>query len=256
MIYLNTTTINPKEHIEDGVNYGRHIKIDPKQITDDMLAAIFALDITALTLTNNATRDEIDWNINWNFYNGSRQKENLDFLRNKAFEQIRYLNCQANYLGNISAIADLPHLEYFKCHAGFHGGFDFSKIKSVNSMKKLSLSYSLGDVKGLSKCKQLEHLTIFYYKHIPGAPSKDMGDFAPLTNLKYLDFRNSHVHTLDGLQYLTNLETLKISHLFNLKTIAALKGNKNIRHLTISHCEQIEDIGIVETLPNLESFNT
>ena len=211
-----------------GVNFELLIIVDTKSINGNLLKFISNRKIKAVTIS-------------------FEQEKDLVCLKDAAFKQVEFLNLVGDVIEDINEVATLKNLISFSFQGVFLTPFDFSELKKL---KMLEILYNHGKTNGISKCEGLEHLRIYHYK----SKTKSLEEFSSLTNLKSLNFRQSHINSLDGLKNLKSLYSLDLCYLRNLQNISALNNNESIVSLTIQYAKKISDWGAIGTMKNLKGL--
>jgi len=115
---------------------------------------------------------------------------------------------------------------------------DFLEKKEQKKIKKITLSKKKGgiNVKGLSKCTNLQNLTI----DVDGK-MKNAKEISKLKNLKVYSVRNAN-KTFD-ISKNKKLEDLIITEMSGMKTIS-IKDKKFLRSLTIEYCDNLKKVKV------------
>lgn len=213
-----------------GKNYGLLVIINPKDIGNNLLDFISSRNIRALTVSI-----------------GTTEAKNVDFLQNKAFCQIEYLNLVGNLIDGIGGITLLQNLTCFIYNGVFSMPFDFSELKKLRILEVL---YNPNKTNGIPTCTELEQLTIYHYK----AKEKTLDEFSSLVNLESLSFYQSDIYSLNGMQNMNSLKYLRLNYLKNLQEIVALHNKKSLNFVSIQNAKKINDWEVIGSLENIQEL--
>ncbi|MGO5093901.1 leucine-rich repeat domain-containing protein [Clostridium sp. LCP25S3_F10] len=159
--------------------------------------------------------------------------ESIEVLKNKTSLQHLYLS--NNSIRDFSPISNLKNLQILYLSHNYSSNYDYAK-DYYNNLKdrdfKLNIPIEFKD-------KVFEELV---RKEI----NKSSGYVYPsdLENIKELDFHNTHIEKLNGIENMTSLEKLNLSGT-DIKDISLLKYLTNLREVNISNTS-ISDITALE----------
>lgn len=196
------------------------------------------------------------------------------------FRNLPYLsdiNLRNNQIINIDGFANLPQLLALDVSENFIT--DISNLAKLESLTCLDLSDNpINDIEPLLKLKRLKELGLAnvatsdvsdlkisyfnssknYYdciKIVEQAPigTSDFSDLNRMTNLTHLKLNGNKLESIYMLSNLSNLIYLNLSY-NNIADLSVLEELKDLNYLDISHNIDIEDISVIQSLPNLKTI--
>ena len=92
------------------------------------------------------------------------------------------------------------------------------------------------NILGIHECVGLKKLKIWNY-----APNlRNLMEMNKLQNLEKMELIQPRIDTLDGIEYLSRLNSLEVYYSRTLKDITALEKNKNISNVVLEHVPKIK----------------
>lgn len=169
---------------------------------------------------------------------------NIDFLENFSF-----LEGLSISLNNFE-FAHLYHCRKLKeliIPFEYKGFADFSYFEHLES---LDVDMSNDGCETLLRCKNLNFLNLTNY------PYQDFSFLNELNELRYLSIlQGSCISNLRGIEFLVNLNNLKISGCSSLREITSIVNLINLRNLDFHRCLNIKNLEPVGRLVRLKRFN-
>ena len=143
-------------------------------------------------------------------------------------QRLRSLNLRANAVRDISPLASLHKIEYLNLHSN-SAIVSILPLRNLRSLEKLILAnVTVGD--------QVEIL-------------------GHLTNLHYLNLRNSGIEDISPLANLNGLAYLNLHSNPSINSIVALNNLPKLETLLLAHVPIGDQIGFLQRLPNLKELN-
>ncbi|PFT49495.1 hypothetical protein [Priestia megaterium] len=173
----------------------------------------------------------------------------LEFL--KQCPTIEEIALESEYLQDISGITHLKNLKVLSLseETVIDGKNEIDLGKLLN-LETLYLTWSKR-IKGINKLLNLRELAIWKYK----PKSKDLGELAPLKNLRKLILVQSNVENLNGISKLEKLRKVELNSLRKLNSLSDIKMlSEYLTNLEIESCKNVEDLIEIEHLERLESL--
>jgi hypothetical protein len=170
-------------------------------------------------------------------------------------------------LEDISFLKDYTFLEQLDVTSA--NDFDFSFLKNLTNLKKLSINVEGNNEINLGSLTQLQYLSIQWRKQITGFDNctslsslgliefkeKDLQKIQGLKNLAELRIKTGTIENLSGADKLINLRTLNIGNCKKLQSIKAINHLPSLKELYLDTCPNIYDYDEVTDLPNLDTLN-
>lgn len=169
--------------------------------------------------------------------------ENLEFLKILT-ETIDNLLITNLTLQDISAVHYLTNLKKLTIRNFSKTVIDLSKFPLLESFtidwiwKKR--------IRGLSKCKNLRLLKLYYYPH------HELGEIAEITTLEDLGVGNGPLRNLKGIENLKKLKSFSVSYCRNITSLDELTHIPNLEELKIESCSKITNINFVSEFKKLK----
>ena len=162
-----------------------------------------------------------------------------------SLKKLYIANCE-----NFKILTNLKNLEYLEIDT-IYSQEDYQEIKNIPNLKSLSLSYvSLQEYLLKDLPKNLNEL------YLRNCELTDISEINQFTNLEKLEiqgtYSNQGLNGLDSINQLVNLKYLLLNNL-ELTDIDFLNNNSYIQTLDVSY-NNLEDISVVKTMPNLENI--
>lgn len=174
---------------------------------------------------------------------------NLEFLKHCPI--IEEIALESECLQDISGITYLKNLKVLSLSEETvidgKNGIDLGKLLNLET---LYLTWSK-KIKGINKLLNLTELAIWKYK----PKSKDLGELAPLKNLRKLTLVQSHIENLNGISKLEKLRKVELNSLRKLNSLSDINMlNECLTILEIESCKNVEDLIKIGHLECLESL--
>lgn len=115
------------------------------------------------------------------------------------------------------------------------GNVDFLKFTNLETVSILKWNEK---IKLVNSSSNLKSLIVWYYN----PKSKSLNDLlGELKSIEYLELNLTNIESLDGIEKLQNLKTIKINYGRNLKSVKALNSNKKLELIYLNNCKKMED---------------
>jgi Leucine-rich repeat (LRR) protein len=147
--------------------------------------------------------------------------------------------------------------------------YDFSFLQGLTKLKKLSISTEGSNEINLANLQDLQYLSIKWRKKIIGLENctklssltlvefkeKDLQKITSVKSLVELRIKTGTIESLEGVDKLTNLQSLNIGNCKKLQTIKTISNLPKLKELYLDACPNIKDYEEVTDLPSLETLS-
>ncbi|WP_153797451.1 hypothetical protein [Foetidibacter luteolus] len=175
---------------------------------------------------------------------GWKEGGRIDFVeRNPWIEGIQIVADDCD----VSPLNYLRKLKYLSVPGNkYKGELDF---KNFADLKHLFVYWNKKNYKGIENCEQIENLFMWRW------PFKDVSMFSSMKNLNNLNLFFSSLEDLNGVEYLSAINKLKIYSAPKLSDISQLeKISSKITKIYFELCWNIKSYRSVEKMINLQSL--
>ena len=180
------------------------------------------IDISKLKLCKKIIKEKGIKNIDISY--NPKCKKDVDFLKDEVFSEAKSIHISANCIENIDAVYELKNLESFSLNVvkpSFE--VDFQKLPTL---KRISFEWSKKFI-NIDKLKNLEDVKIWKY------PYDNLKLFSDLKKIKRMEFNQSKLINLEGIEALSNLIEFELNY---NRRLVSLKGfTSNHKNLKIFH---------------------
>lgn len=228
--------INPPAQFEDA-----HLEAAVREalaqpdgvIRQNMLRTIAELDASQRNITSlvgiQQLRNLITLNLNNNLI--------TDISPLSQLQRLQELNLRANAVRDLSPLASLRHLTYLNLHSNLHIQ-SILPLQDLRNLRTLILAHvTVGD-----EIETLSHLTNLTYLNLRNSQVDDISALGSLGNLTYLNLHsNPNIDSIDTLSKLTGLETLILANVPVGPQTDVIKVLPSLKQLNLRNCA-IQDV--------------
>jgi hypothetical protein len=193
-----------------------------------------------------------------------RLRECISYCNEKQITQLHISPYHGYYLDDLDFLRECKHVQFVHMQRGFSdysGLYEMPCLASLSvvfphnidvsvlpALKDLSTDWNPKIDAALFRVKSLERLWLRGYK----PQDKDLSRMKELKKLTDLSVVLSTIQTLHGIQALTKLKKLCLSHCRKLEDIDKISSlAKNLEELEICSCKKIKDLTVIRVLKAL-----
>jgi Leucine-rich repeat (LRR) protein len=207
-----------------------------------------------LPFSPHSLEDHIEFINRYNIEKALIIAEDLSFIT--ACPTLKYLRIMpadtASQGFDYSPLYDMPEIRSLDCYTRY-GGYNehLSTTIDASQIRGLRTLYVRGEgCLNFDKIETLETLSISNYNKL-----EHLRGLSQSKGLKKLNFVSCNFKSLDGIENLPNLQTLRISYNRKLSNISALEGvRESLTRLTFGACPKITDFSVLSSLSGLEAL--